>query len=419
MAHYPEKRFNANGLCNDPQKSAELYNKLIQLSFQAMGFSSPNPPVACVISDPDGNIISSGHTQRTGSDHAEKFAYRSMTADKSMPHNVYVTLEPCTHFGKTPPCIDLIIEKKPENLFFGEFDPNPIVKKRNGLEEAGRAGIAVSRINSLIQIAESFLSGFFSRIQKKRPTFLLKAALSRDGFFCVPGKQTRRFTGNDSDAVTQFLRAKFDAVLVGPGTLQMDLPGLDFRCPIPVKGASVEKAGNLFFETLFNEIAKEEVAAFHKENEFYFQPLRIFVIGDEQAVSEDFFRKQSSLNEKYKTRKILFFLIGQRSGNIYSSEFLAVLRNLSAYKLHEISLENPGSEILSILAEYEINTLLVEGGNLMFDFCAGEFSPNDGVLIIEGTDLLGNGNRPAINITGMKSNFTARAGDDTWTIYSH
>jgi pyrimidine deaminase RibD-like protein len=98
-----------------------------------MGFSSPNPPVACVITDLNDNILSSAHTQKTGFNHAEREAYLKLGENFSEKHNLYVTLEPCSHFGRTPPCLDLLLKYKPQKVFLGIKDPNPLVKKTNSI----------------------------------------------------------------------------------------------------------------------------------------------------------------------------------------------------------------------------------------------------------------------------------------------
>lgn len=95
-----------------------------------MGYSSPNPPVACTITDLDDNILSEAYTQKVGENHAEKEAYRKLGNNFHRPHKVYVTLEPCSHFGKTPPCLDLILTKKPQKIIIGSRDPNPLVQKK-------------------------------------------------------------------------------------------------------------------------------------------------------------------------------------------------------------------------------------------------------------------------------------------------
>ena len=92
-------------------------SELARLSFKAMGKSSPNPPVACIITDTNNNILSFAETQINGTNHAEREAYSQYTSSQS--HNLYVTLQPCTHHGKTPPCSDLILKYHPKNLIIG------------------------------------------------------------------------------------------------------------------------------------------------------------------------------------------------------------------------------------------------------------------------------------------------------------
>ena len=210
-----------------------ILEKLNRLSFQATGYSSPNPPVACVITDLEGNILSEGHTQRTGRNHAEREAYQNFAQNyknaKKIPHLVFVTLEPCNHFGRTAPCIDLILENKPVCVYYGLADPNPLVKERNGFKECEAKGVQVIQSPEIAKIGEAFLSGFISRIETGRPQIFLKSALSKEGFYSDLSKSKISLSNSTSNQISQMLRAKFDAIIVGPITVYVDYPGLDFR----------------------------------------------------------------------------------------------------------------------------------------------------------------------------------------------
>ncbi|EMG01218.1 cytidine and deoxycytidylate deaminase zinc-binding region [Leptospira borgpetersenii str. 200701203] len=164
----------------------EFREELRKLSFLSTGESSPNPPVSCLITNVDNTrILAKGRTSPTGGPHAERNAYYEFVKNGFFkePHNVWVTLEPCTHSGKTPPCLDLILEHKPKTLYYGRKDPNPLVRGNEGLELCRRRGILVVAEPGLREIAEESLFGFVSRIERKKPSMILKTALSKEGFF--------------------------------------------------------------------------------------------------------------------------------------------------------------------------------------------------------------------------------------------
>lgn len=127
-----------------------------------MGRTSPNPPVAACLLKANGDLISAG-TCKAGKSHAERALYEKISNPGL--HDLYVTLEPCTHYGKTPPCSTLIQEKMPRSLTFGHLDPNPLVAQNT----FSYRGIQLYQEDSLAIASMPFLRGFFQRIKKKSP----------------------------------------------------------------------------------------------------------------------------------------------------------------------------------------------------------------------------------------------------------
>ncbi|PKA16915.1 bifunctional diaminohydroxyphosphoribosylaminopyrimidine deaminase/5-amino-6-(5-phosphoribosylamino)uracil reductase [Leptospira haakeii] len=375
-----------------------IREELTRYSFVSTGYSSPNPPVACVLEDAiTGEILSSASTQKTGENHAEREAYRLLREkfpDGKLPdHNAYVTLEPCTHFGKTPPCIDLFLKEKPVRLEYGWKDPNPLVSSHSGLNKLSEIGVQVIENVELAEISSQFLFGFRSRIEKRRPAFLLKTSLSKEGYFSSGEGLREKISSSESDTFLSILRAKVDAILVGPNTVRVDDPGLDFRVPssLPKIAAKIlNEAGNLNtarssyrgFSGLVSNVLEyspnPEVFQIHKEKEKDYQPLRIFFLPDQNSISPIFLEKQNLLNERIGKKNSAFFLDEKKS---YDPKFLNILESLSKFPLEKVNFLDI-SKILEVLHSWEINTALVEGGNFLYKLFSSILSEDDAILQI-------------------------------------
>jgi diaminohydroxyphosphoribosylaminopyrimidine deaminase / 5-amino-6-(5-phosphoribosylamino)uracil reductase len=208
-----------------------------RLGHRALGTTVENPPVGCVIVKDD-VIVGLGWTWTGGRPHAETEALR-MAGNAARGATAYVTLEPCAHHGRTPPCAEALAAAGIDRVVAAFGDPDPRVSG-DGFAILRRAGIAVA---SDIGASEAFpdLAGFLTRIAKKRPYVVLKLALSADGKIAeAPGRRTQ-ITGAEVAARSHLLRAQADAILVGLGTVLADdpdltcrLPGLEDRSPIRV-----------------------------------------------------------------------------------------------------------------------------------------------------------------------------------------
>ncbi len=206
---------------------APYMQRALYLAEQAIGFVSPNPLVGAVIVR-DGVVIGEGYHQRFGADHAEVEAIRNAEANG---HNVagatlYVTLEPCSHFGKTPPCTDLIIEKKLRMVVIAMHDPNPFAG--GGAEKLFAAGVHV-RMGLMRKNAEEINRFYLHGFRTKRPFFTAKAATSSNGMIAeAPGKRTQ-ISGDQGKIFAHALRQSHDAILIGAQTAVIDNPYLTVR----------------------------------------------------------------------------------------------------------------------------------------------------------------------------------------------
>ncbi|MEY4539726.1 MAG: bifunctional diaminohydroxyphosphoribosylaminopyrimidine [Bacteroidota bacterium] len=191
------------------------------------GAVSPNPMVGCVIVH-DGKIIGEGFHQKYGEAHAEVNAINSVL-DKSLllESTVYVTLEPCSHFGKTPPCADLLIKHQVKKVVICNYDPNPLVAGQ-GIEKLRQAGIEVE-IGLLEEEGRELNKRFFTYIEKKRPFIILKWAESADGFIAKKNYEAIQISNLLSRRFVHKMRAEEDAIMVGTNTARYDNPKLDTR----------------------------------------------------------------------------------------------------------------------------------------------------------------------------------------------
>ena len=201
--------------------------RALQLARLGKGAVSPNPMVGCVIVH-DGKIIGEGYHQKYGEAHAEVNAVNAIL-DKSIlsESTVYVTLEPCSHFGKTPPCADLLIKYQAKKVIVCNHDPNPLVAGK-GIEKLRQAGIEVE-IGLLEAEGRELNNRFFTYIEKKRPFIILKWAESADGFIAKKNYESVQISNLLSRRFVHKMRSEEDAIMVGTNTVRYDNPKLDTR----------------------------------------------------------------------------------------------------------------------------------------------------------------------------------------------
>ena len=204
-------------------------HEALTLARAAIGLTDPNPRVGCVLVAADGRVIGRGHTQQAGGPHAEVMALRDAVANGQSPRGAtaHVTLEPCAHHGRTPPCCDALIEAGIARVVMAMEDPFPLVAGQ-GAARLRAAGIEVVK-GELADEAYELNIGFFSRVQRGRPWVRLKAAVSLDGRTALNNGASQWITGPDARADGHAFRKRASAVLTGVGTLLEDNPRLDVR----------------------------------------------------------------------------------------------------------------------------------------------------------------------------------------------
>jgi diaminohydroxyphosphoribosylaminopyrimidine deaminase/5-amino-6-(5-phosphoribosylamino)uracil reductase len=201
--------------------------RAMELAGRGRGTVSPNPLVGCVIVY-DGKIIGEGWHERYGGPHAEVHAVRSVTDQSLLSHStVYVTLEPCAHHGKTPPCADMLVAAGVRRVVISNVDPNPLVAGK-GIEKLRAAGIEVS-IGLQQREGLELNRRFFTMIQKHRPYIILKWAQTADGFMARTNYDSKWISNPYSRQVTHKWRTEEDAILVGTNTALRDNPQLTVR----------------------------------------------------------------------------------------------------------------------------------------------------------------------------------------------
>lgn len=208
----------------------EKYMRMaLDLAVKGTGFVNPNPLVGAVIVK-DGEVIGSGWHERYGGLHAERNAFASCTRD-AQGADIYVTLEPCCHYGKTPPCTDAIIENKIRRVFIGSDDPNPKVAGR-GVSILREHGIEVFT-GILKEECDSINEIFFHYISQNTPYVILKYAMTADGKTATFSGKSKWITSEESRENVQYTRKRTAAVMTGIGTVLADDPMLTCRLPDP------------------------------------------------------------------------------------------------------------------------------------------------------------------------------------------
>jgi diaminohydroxyphosphoribosylaminopyrimidine deaminase/5-amino-6-(5-phosphoribosylamino)uracil reductase len=207
------------------EKDIEFMRRAIELAKKGGGYVHPNPLVGCVVVK-DGEIIAEGYHEKYGEFHAERNALtRCKTETKGTL--LYVTLEPCCHYGKTPPCTEIIIEKGIKKVFVGILDPNPLVAGKGVkiLQDAGievEVGLCENEIREMNKV-------FLKYITTKRPYVIMKTAMTLDGKIAAYTGDSKWVTNDESRKKVHELRSELAGVVVGIGTVLADDPMLNVR----------------------------------------------------------------------------------------------------------------------------------------------------------------------------------------------
>ena len=255
-------------------------SRCIELAKNGLGTTYPNPLVGSVIVY-DGKIIGEGWHKKSGEPHAEVHAVNSVK-DKTLlkKATIYVSLEPCSHFGKTPPCCDLIIKNGIPNIVIGTVDPN-IKVAGNGIKKLIDTGATVT-VGILEKECKKLNKRFFTFHEKKRPYIILKWAESQDGFI-APSKNIRNeqkpfwITNEFSRQLTHKWRSEEQAILVGTNTVIDDNPRLDVRDwsgnnPIRIvldKNNRIQNDSHVFDNQIKTIILCQSITSINSENTIF------------------------------------------------------------------------------------------------------------------------------------------------------
>ncbi len=197
----------------------------IKLALKGVGKVSPNPLVGCVVLDKCGNVISKGYHKKYGDNHAERDALLKVKNNEAEGGTLYVNLEPCSHQGKTPPCTDIIIEKKIKRVVYGMKDINP---KVDGISVLKKAGIEV--VGGIMENEAKFLNRvFIKNMTKNLPYIVLKTATTMDGKIGTKTGDSKWITSNESRKAARKIRKVFDCIMTSSNTVISDNPRMEHR----------------------------------------------------------------------------------------------------------------------------------------------------------------------------------------------
>lgn len=293
----------------------------LSLAGLALGYTSPNPAVGAVVVS-DGVVVGLGHTQPPGSDHAEIMALRQ-AGPRAKGATMYVTLEPCCYYGRTPPCTQAIIDAGISEVHVALIDPNPLVSG-NGLKALQEAGIKTF-VGHCEEKAREINEGYIKHITTGRPFVIAKFAMSLDGKIATGSGDSRWISGDESRKFVHYLRHIVDAIMVGANTVVTDDPQLSAR-GCSGKGGKTKQ-----------------------------QPLRVIVDGKGRTpLSARLFEEPGktliAVAKPFSTKKMEQF----RKVGAEVVELPAERSNIDL------------AELLNVLGKRQVTSVLVEGGNKLF-----------------------------------------------------
>lgn len=230
------------------------------LAKKGFGRVAPNPMVGCVVLDKDGNLISKGYHKKYGENHAERDALLKLKNNEAEAGTLYVNLEPCSHFGKTPPCVDLIIEHKLKRVVIGMKDVNP---KVDGITKLKNAGIEVDFV---LEKEAQFLNRMFIKtMTKKMPYVILKTASTMDGKVASKTGSSKWITSEAARKEVYRMRKKFDCIMTSSNTVIADNPSMQhkFKCILDKdlrtsKDAKIYQQGEIYIASMENTPLKDK-----------------------------------------------------------------------------------------------------------------------------------------------------------------
>ncbi len=204
----------------------EKYMKeCFRLALKGRGKVAPNPLVGCVVLDKFGKVVSKGYHHKYGKNHAERDALLKLKNNEAEGGTLYVNLEPCSHYGKTPPCVDLIIERKIKRVVIGMKDINPVV---DGITKLKQAEIEIT--TGILKDEAEFLNRVFIKNMKKQlPYVVLKIATTMDGKIAARTGDSKWITSDEARKEVYKMRKEFDCIMTSSNTVIADNPSMEHR----------------------------------------------------------------------------------------------------------------------------------------------------------------------------------------------
>lgn len=330
--------------------------RAIRLAKQGLYTSSPNPRVGCVIVK-DGEVVGEGFHLRAGEPHAEVHAMR-MAGEKAAGATAYVTLEPCSHYGRTPPCAEGLINAKVARVVAAMVDPNPQVSGR-GMTMLQQAGIETDS-GLLEEQARALNPGFIKRMEQGLPQVTVKSAISLDGRTAMQSGESQWITGPDARQQVQRLRARSCAIITGVGSILHDDSALTVR--------------------------EQELGLANSEEIARRQPLRVVLDSQLRMPLTAKILQQPG-------RTLVVYVDGSADRAAALEAAGAELLKLSATETGQVDL----SALLQWLAKQQCNEVLVEtGAKLAGAFVEAELA--DQLVVFMAMKLLGSQARPLFEL---------------------
>ena len=334
-------------------KKNKFMEEALDIAFSFIALTSPNPAVGAVIVKNE-KVVGRGGTSKFGLNHAEVNAILD-AGDNCKNAEIYVTLEPCNHFGKTPPCTEAIIKAGIKKVYIAIVDPNPQVSG-SGILKLRSQGVEVELLNDYQNAALDLLRPFKKFIEMKKPFVIHKYASTLNGSIATKNGDSKWISSSTSRFFVHKLRAKCDAIIVGKNTVQSDNPKLDIRldefenCKLILQNNNLGRS-NRFIESLFNK----EITNF--EN-----PFRVII-----GIPENIDKK---LNIFYDDNYIIY----ERE-----SKFKLLQNNINLEEFNIKVFSEDGNlfidKIMNDLAEKGLMILLLEGGSTI----AGAFFDSNNI----------------------------------------
>lgn len=315
-------RISLNAL--QTEQDSYWMGQAIQLAEKSLYLSSPNPRVGCLIVR-DERVLGQGSTQEAGSDHAEVQAIKDAIAKGNeaalQGATFYVTLEPCSHYGRTPPCVDALIRHQPARVVIAMLDPNPLVGGR-GVSKLQAQGVEVCS-GVLTEQALELNPGFIARMMSQQPWVRTKIASSMDGKVALADGESKWITSSAARDDGQHWRARSCLVLTGIGTVQADDPLLNVRAFETPRQPIRAVVDRLF-------IIDEHAAIFNGD------PVWIFV--EDRALSKQEQQKQDFLEQEKNVRIIKIALASDKVDS-EALDLHAIMDYLAVNEINEVHLE--------------------------------------------------------------------------------